>query len=107
MPDRLAVIATVVMAAAIPSAAAENAAIRAERLSEFVRQDCGSCHGLTLKGGLGSALTPERLAGYDAAALAAVILFGIEGTAMPAWQGMLSEGEAAWIARALKEGRIR
>ncbi|HAF55336.1 MAG TPA: cytochrome C55X NirC, partial [Thauera sp.] len=30
---------------------------RARELIHIVRQDCGSCHGLTLKGGLGPALT--------------------------------------------------
>ena len=34
---------------------------RARELVHIVRQDCGSCHGLTLKGGLGPALTAEAL----------------------------------------------
>lgn len=106
MPERLAA-AMALVAALGPAAATEGPAPQAERLAEFVRQDCGSCHGLTLKGGLGSALTADRLAGYDAATLKDIILFGIEGTAMPAWQGMLSEAEAAWIAEALKEGRVQ
>ncbi len=75
-------------------------------LTYLVRQDCGSCHGMTLKGGLGRPLLPEALAGAEAEALAEVILDGIPGTPMPPWRGQLSESEALWIARALKEGAI-
>ena len=35
---------------------------RQQTLKDMLKNDCGSCHGLTLKGGLGSALTPEALA---------------------------------------------
>ena len=43
---------------------------RARELVHIVRQDCGSCHGLTLKGGLGPALTAEALADKPAEGLA-------------------------------------
>ena len=33
------------------------------KLVALVREDCGSCHGRTLKGGLGPPLLPEALAG--------------------------------------------
>jgi len=36
--------------------------ISAERQTELLyllKQDCGSCHGMTLQGGLGSSLLPE------------------------------------------------
>ncbi|MDJ0943094.1 MAG: cytochrome c [Kiloniellales bacterium] len=79
---------------------------RQAALSYLVRQDCGSCHGMTLKGGLGRPLLPEALAGAEAEALAEVILDGIPGTPMPPWRGQLSEAEALWIARALKRGTI-
>ena len=75
-------------------------------LAYLVRQDCGSCHGMTLKGGLGRPLLPDALAGAEAEALAEVILDGIPGTPMPPWRGQLSEAEALWIARALKQGTI-
>ena len=78
----------------------------AEKLSHLVRQDCGACHGLTLKGGLGRPLLPETLDHVDAEAIAELILDGIPGTPMPPWRGNLSEADALWIARALKEGRI-
>lgn len=87
-------------------AADDPQAARAENLSRLVRQDCGACHGLTLKGGLGRPLLPETLADIDAEAIAEVILDGIPGTPMPPWRGNLSEADALWIARALKEGRI-
>lgn len=75
-----------------------------EKLVPLVRQDCGSCHGLTLKGGLGAPLLPESLAGKDEDAIASIILGGIPGTPMPPWRGLLSDEDAHWIARKLKEG---
>ena len=67
-------------------------------LERLVLQDCGSCHGLTRKGGLGSDLRAETLAHWDAESLAEVILDGIPGTAMPPWRPIMSEAEARWIA---------
>jgi cytochrome c55X len=72
------------------------------QLERLVIQDCGSCHGLTMKGGLGRPLTPEALEGQDVQTLAGIILDGIPGTAMPAWRPLLSEPDALWIARYLK-----
>ena len=80
---------------------------RKAELTRLVRQDCGSCHGMTLKGGLGKPLLPENLAGYDAPALASIILNGIPGTPMPPWQELLSHKDARWIAQSLKNGTIR
>lgn len=76
------------------------------RLAELVRQDCGSCHGLTLKGGLGRPLLPKHLEHYEISVLADVILYGIPQTAMPGWAPILDRHEAEWIADALKEGKI-
>lgn len=84
--------------------AAELPAARQKELVRLVRQDCGSCHGMTLKGGLGPALTPAALAGKPAEALAAVILGGRPGTPMPPWRQFLSEPEAAWISEQLLRG---
>jgi cytochrome c55X len=80
---------------------------RSKELSYLVRQDCGSCHGMTLKGGLGRPLLPENLAGADTEALAEIILDGIPGTPMPPWRGQLDKEEAMWIARALQRGEIQ
>lgn len=91
------------MAAGVVSAAEPPPARRAELL-HMVRQDCGSCHGLTLKGGLGPSLEPAALAGKDAEQMSFVILNGRRGTAMPPWKPFLSETEARWIVEQLKKG---
>lgn len=79
-------------------------ASRQAELAHLVRHDCGSCHGMTLKGGLGGALLPPDLARFSSGDIAQVILDGVPGTPMPPWRGNLSREEALWIARALKEG---
>lgn len=84
-------------------AAGDIAPGRQAELEHMVIQDCGSCHGLTMKGGLGRAITPGDLAGRDARDLAAIILDGIPGTAMPPWRPLISEAEALWIADYLKK----
>ncbi len=73
------------------------------RLEHLVVQDCGSCHGLRLTGGLGRPITAEALEGHTVAGLQAIILDGIPGTAMPPWRPLLTEEEAAWIAAYLLE----
>lgn len=85
-------------APAVPEAARERALVR------MVRQDCGSCHGMRLTGGLGPALTREALADVPLESLAAVIYHGRPGTPMPPWKAMLSEPEARWIAQRLQQG---
>lgn len=82
---------------AVP-AMAEVTSSRAAELEHMVIQDCGSCHGLTMKGGLGSPLTREALDGSDPGVLAGIILDGVPGTAMPPWRPLLSAPEARWIA---------
>ncbi len=84
-------------------AAGPDPARRAE-LVRMVRQDCGSCHGLTLKGGLGPALLPETLAGKPAASLVATVMGGRPGTPMPGWSRFVDEAEAEWIVARLREG---
>ena len=86
------------------SAAADIGGDQESQLERLVIQDCGSCHGLTLKGGLGRDITPEAMAHYDRETLRDIILDGIPGTAMPPWRPLLSEGEALWIADYLLEG---
>jgi len=77
---------------------------RQAELTHLVRQDCGSCHGMTLKGGLGGPLLPETLAGADNDSIASIILHGVPGKPMPPWTGLLTREEAVWIAAKLKEG---
>ena len=86
------------------AAAAEPAAPRRAELVSLVRQDCGACHGSTLKGGLGPPLLPAALAAKDTAQLGYVILHGRRGTAMPPWDRFVNESEALWIVERLKQG---
>ena len=76
---------------------------RQRELVHLVRQDCGSCHGMTLQGGLGPSLKPEALRDKPAESLAATIHNGRPGTPMPPWQRFLSEAEALWIVGRLLE----
>lgn len=93
------------LAMPVPSAlATEMSGPEAQRLVRLVRQDCGSCHGLTLKGGLGAPLLPSTLADKPAESLVATILHGRPGTAMPPWRGLLTEQEAQWIVERLQAG---
>jgi len=97
------------MAAALAFTTAQAAAddpqtARQRELVRLVRQDCGACHGMTLKGGLGPALLPDTLRGKPVESLRTTILRGRAGTAMPPWQGMLSETEADWIVKYLLAG---
>ena len=77
---------------------------RQRELVHLVRQDCGSCHGLLFRGGLGPALTPEALAERPREGLVATIVGGRPGTPMPPFRGMVSESEAEWIVDRLLEG---
>lgn len=86
------------------AAAADPDEERQRELIHLVRQDCGSCHGMTLKGGLGKPLLPEYLTAWNASDIAAVILDGIPDTPMPPWRGELSSGDALWIAEQLQKG---
>ncbi len=80
------------------SAAAEPSAGRRDQLRDMVAQDCGSCHGMTRKGGLGSPLLPEDLSRLSAEGVVETILEGRPGTPMPPWKSMLSRDDATWIA---------
>jgi len=77
---------------------------RRTELIRLVREDCGSCHGLTLEGGLGPPLLPVTMNQKDAAAIREVILNGLPGTPMPPWARFLTPGEAQWIATELQKG---
>ena len=77
---------------------------RARELVHIVRQDCGSCHGLTLAGGLGPALTPDALVDKPFEGLVATVVSGRPGTPMPPFRGIVSEPEAEWIVDQLMRG---
>src|SRR5690554_2434394 len=60
-------------------------------LRRLLIQDCGSCHGLRMTGGLGPALTPAALSPIPRSSLVTTVLYGRPGTAMPPWRALLDE----------------
>lgn len=113
-PTRLMPLLWFVAACANPGVAAQvaraaevadaPAPARQRELVRMVRQDCGSCHGMRLTGGLGPALTAAALADKPVSSLAATIYQGRPGTPMPGWRSMLSPADAEWIAARLVQG---
>ena len=95
------------LALAAGVAAAEPLPARQAELANLLVQDCGSCHGLQMRGGLGPALLPSNLAGRPDEMLVATILHGRHGTAMPPWRALLSEDDARWMVRSLRDGGQR
>jgi cytochrome c55X len=77
---------------------------RKAELVYMLDQDCGSCHGLTLKGGLGPALTLDRMKSRSVKQITKVILDGVPDTPMPPWRPILSEQEARYLAQVLISG---
>ncbi len=96
--------ALALLVAATVAVAGEPSATRKAELLHRLKHDCGSCHGLTMKGGLGPPLLPDSLAERSREELAAVILDGVPATPMPPWQGELTAEEAAWLVQVLQEG---
>ena len=80
---------------------------RQQELRNLLVQDCGSCHGLTMRGGLGPALVPSVLQGKSSEYISTIILNGRPGSAMPAWRSLLSPAEARWIADELLQGALQ
>ena len=103
--------AAAVVAAAVPLLAGATGGLceapepaRQRELIHLLRQDCGSCHGLSLKGGLGPALTAEALRSRPSESLVATIVHGRPGTAMPPWRRFVTVGEARWLVERLQQG---
>ena len=99
--------AWVVVALLLPlfaSVSAEEPGREARDLRHLLVQECGSCHGLRLTGGLGSPLTPDAIATRTDEYLRTIILHGVPGTAMPPWNQRLSEKEADELVRLMREG---
>lgn len=90
--------------AGLVGVAGAAAADESARLERLVRQDCGACHGMTLRGGLGPAITPEAVAKYDDEMLAEIILDGVPDTPMPPWRPLLTPGEVDRIVAYLRTG---
>lgn len=76
---------------------------RQQELINLLKHDCGSCHGLPPKGGLGPSLLPKALSAKSDTLLIDVIQNGRPGTAMPPWQQFISLDETAWLVGQLRE----
>ncbi len=79
---------------------------RQKELTYMVQQDCGSCHGMTLKGGLGPSLLPERVAVLPRQYLIDAVTHGRQGTPMPPWGPILQQNEIEWIVEQLLLGQL-
>ncbi|MDD2724892.1 MAG: cytochrome c [Methylovulum sp.] len=84
---------------------AEPLPARQTELRNLLKNDCGACHGLTLKGGMGPALLPENLAGKPDGLLVTTILEGRKGTAMPPWKPFMKREEVVWLVGVLRGGK--
>ena len=74
---------------------------RQEELRNMLKHDCGSCHGLTLKGGLGPSLLAQDLVNKPDDYLLETIQNGRQGTAMPPWKPFITEQETRWFIQTL------
>lgn len=90
-----------------PAAMAEITGTRQAELKNLLEQDCGSCHGMTLKGGLGPALTVNAMKNKPRSVMQATILEGRPGTPMPPWKNILTVEEVVWLLEVLYKGDYR
>ena len=77
---------------------------RQAELLYLLKHDCGSCHGMTRKGGLGPPLLPKTLNEKPQLMLVNTVLYGRPGTPMPPWGSELSEQDAQWLVEAMLRG---
>jgi len=96
-------IGVLLCSAALAQAAGPTPERQAE-LRDLLLQDCGSCHGMTLKGGLGPALTRQALQGKSRERLRLAIRDGRPGTPMPPWKTLLQPAEIDWLVDQLLQG---
>ena len=82
----------------------EISKLRITELNNLLIQDCGSCHGMTMKGGLGPALTPEVLKSKPRELIETTITYGRPGTPMPPWNKILTKAEINWMVDTLYKG---
>ncbi len=101
---RLALIILFSVFALAGDARAELPLERRNELLHLLKHDCGSCHGITLRGGLGPALTPQSLADKPDEALEAMICHGMPERAMPPWGEILTREEIRWLLARIREG---
>ena len=79
---------------------------RQKELTYIVQQDCGSCHGMTLKGGLGPSLLADRMSVLPRQYLMDAVTHGRKDTPMPPWGPLLTQGEIQWIVEQLQLGLL-
>ena len=101
----LTIFATIGFAAEDASPPAQQPGSERQRqLRQLLAQDCAVCHGKSLEGDLGPALTARSLAGKSEEYLVQTITEGHEETAMPPWWWTLDENDARWLARYIRGG---
>jgi cytochrome c55X len=88
----------------VVQAEAQVLSSRQSEILHLLKHDCGSCHGMTLGGGLGPALTTEALKDKPHAYLEQVILEGRPGTPMAPWRNFITADEVRWLVNYLKTG---
>jgi cytochrome c55X len=98
-------LALVLLLSALPTNADVDKARQGEIL-HLLKHDCGSCHGMTLKGGLAPALTADALRDKPPEYLEHVILVGRPGTPMPPWRKFINTEEVRWLVKQLKSGDV-
>ncbi len=76
---------------------------RQQQLAHLLKHDCGSCHGMTLKGGLGPSLEVDSLKDKADDFLFLSIQQGRPGTPMPPWNTELSDEDIRWIVHLLRQ----
>lgn len=100
-----AMIATIITSSIVSSSAlADVTPQRQQALEHLLKHDCGSCHGMTLKGGLGPALLSEVLKDKPDELLFVTIKEGRPGTPMPPWKSQLTDDDINWIIKLLRKG---
>lgn len=91
-------------AAAGATQSVELTPAREAELVSLVEHECGACHGLHLRGGLGPPLTPDIMASRPRVFLETTIADGRAGTPMPPWSNILTRQEIAWVVDRLQRG---
>ena len=76
--------------------------LNTERLKHIIKHDCGSCHGMTLKGGLGPSILEEDLKKWSDEQLFTVIKWGRPKLVMPPWKDIFTDQEIQWIIKYLR-----
>ena len=95
-----------VLLATSGSVNAEVGEARQDEILHLLKHDCGSCHGMTLRGGLAPALTADAMRDKPQEYLVNVILGGRPGTPMPPWRKFLNTEEARWLVQHLQSGDV-